>query len=237
VTIHTTGGTPAATTTTLATTLATTPAPGPTPPSGQPALRRSFGAACLPALFLVMIVGTAIQPVDDNADSATTFRQAAGHLGALHVVAWLELLTGVLCIAGLLTVTGAIRGRGAGWATAAGALGVLAGLGQAVISLNHFVVIGLAGTDLTAGQRTAALDAFHQAGGPVVVLFFLLALALPLAGVAAWRAGLASRAILVPALLFLLTATIPGAGVAQFVPLVVGLVLGGWLARALITHG
>jgi hypothetical protein len=25
--------------------------------------------------------------------------------------------------------------------------------------------------------------------------------------------------------------------VAQFVPLVVGLVLGGWLARALITHG
>jgi hypothetical protein len=227
VTIHTTGGTPAATT--------TPSAPGPTPVGGQPSLRRSLGAACLPALFLVMIVGTAIGPLDDNADSATTFRQAAGHLGAVHVLAWLELITGVLCIVGLLTVTGAIRGRGAGWATAAGALGVLAGLGQAVISLNHFVVIGLAGTDLAAGQRTAALDGFHHAGGPVVVLFFLLPIALPVAGVAAWRAGLTSRAILVPALLFLLTATIPGAGVAQFVPLVVGLVLGGWLAKALTT--
>lgn len=230
--IHTTGGSPATTTTASA----PMPAPEPTLPSGQLTLPRSLGAACLPALFLVMIVGTAIDPLDDSADSATTFRQAAGHLGAVHVLAWLELLTGVLCIAGLLTVTGAIRGRGAGWATAAGGLGVLAGLGQAVISLNHFVVIGLAGTDLAAGQRTAALDGFHHAGGPVVVLFFLLPIALPVAGVAAWRAGLTSRAILVPALLFLLTATIPGAGVAQFVPLVVGLVLGGWLAKALTAH-
>lgn len=153
------------------------------------ALRRSVGAACLPALFLVMLVGTALQPVDNDADSTTIFQQAAGHLGALHVLAWLELLTAALCIVGLVTVAGAVRGRGAGWATAAATLGVLAGLGQAAISLNHFVVIGLANADLSAGQRAAALDSFHSAGGPIVVLFFLIALALPLAAVAAWRAG------------------------------------------------
>ncbi len=202
--------------------------------SAPPGLRSRLGAACLPGLFLVMIIGTAIQPVDNNASSAATFRQAAGHLGSLQVLAWLELLTGALCIAGILTLTGAIRSRGAGWATAAGVLGILAGLGQAVISLNHFVVVGLATTNLTAGQRVASLDAFHHAGGPIVALFYLLALAVPFAGVAAWRAALAPKTILVPSLLFLLTVTIPGAGPAQYIPLVVGVVLGGWLAKAIV---
>lgn len=197
-------------------------------------MRRLLGAACLPGLFLLMIVGTAIDPLDDNADSATTFQQLAGHLGAVHALAWLELLAAPVCIAGLLALVGAIRGRGAGWANAVGVIGVLSGLGQAVIGLNHMVVLGLAHADLTDAQRAGALDHFHDMGGPLVALFFLIALAFPLAGVAAWRAGLAPTAILVPSLLFLLTVFLPEGTVTSYVPLVVGAVLGGWLAQAVL---
>jgi hypothetical protein len=199
-------------------------------------LRRLLGACSLPGLFVLMLAGTAIDPLDDSASSSTLFRQATGHVGAVHALAWLELLAAPVCVAGLLTVVGAIRRRGAGWANAVGVLGVFAGIGQAALALNHLVVVGLMGTDLSSAERVDVLEAFHSAGGPIPVLFFVTALAYPLAGVAAWRAGITSRAVLVPSLLFLLTASAPTAGAAQYVPIVVGLVLGGWLAHDLLAE-
>jgi hypothetical protein len=54
--------------------------------------------------------------------------------------------------------------------------------------------------------------------------------------VAAWRAGRASKAILVPSLLFLLTAFLPEGTVTSYVPFVVGGVLGGWLAQGVLVR-
>lgn len=197
-------------------------------------VRRLLGAAALPALFVVMIVGTAIDPLDDSAPAGATIAAASGHAGAITTLAWLELLGAALCAGGLLTLVGAIRRRGAGFANAAGVLGVLTGIGMVAIGANHFVVAGLARSGLSAPDAVKALEGFHSAGGPLPVLFMLPPLTYLVATVAAWRAGLVPRATLVLGVLFAVVVMVPGPRVVSFISLGVGLALTAWIAKGLL---
>lgn len=199
------------------------------------AVRRLVGAASLPALFLVMVVGTAIDPLDDAAPAGPTMAAASRHAGAITTLAWLELLAAALCVGGLLTLVGAIRGRGAGFANAVGVLGVLTAVGMGGIGINHFVVAGLSQSGLSAANTAKALDAFHSAGGPLIILFFLPPLTFLLATVAAWRAGLVPKAALIVGVLFAVTSVVPGPAPVAYISLGVGLVLTSWIAKALLT--
>lgn len=197
-------------------------------------LRLTAGALCLPVTFGIMLVGSPLlDPLDDRADEATTLHQALGHAGQIAGLGWAEILTGVLAIAGLMTLVGAIRSRGAGWANATAVVTLLSTGGLIGIAMNHFVISGLTASSLTTDQRVEALKRFHDAGGPIVVLIMLSALAFVLAAVAAWRSGLSSPLVLVPAVALLVVSTAPGEA-AQYASSAAGLLLGAWIARDLI---
>lgn len=211
------------------------PLPVAIPPTGRACrLRRIVGAACLPATFAVMLVGTPLlDPLDDHANESTTLRQAVGHAGQIAALGWAEILTGILTIAGLMTVVGAIRSRGGGWANATGVITVVSSAGLIGIAMNHFVVSGLTSSSLTAGQRVEALTRFHGAGGPVVLLIMVGVLGFGTAAIAAWRSGLSSPLILIPAAALLVASSAPG-DAAEYASQAAGLVLTGWLARDLL---
>ncbi|MGN6251224.1 MAG: hypothetical protein ACTHNS_05345 [Marmoricola sp.] len=197
-------------------------------------LRRTVGALSLPATFLVMLVGSPLlDPLDDRANETATLQQAVGHADQIAGLAWAEVLTAVLTLAGLLTLVGAVRGRGAGWANATGVIAVLSSAGLVGIAMNHFVVSGLTASSLPMSERVEALQRFHHAGGPIVVLIMVSGLAFVTAAVAAWRAGLSSPLVLVPAAALLLLSTAPSEA-AGYGGMVAGLVLGAWLARDLL---
>lgn len=197
-------------------------------------LRRTVGALCLPATFLVILIGTPLlDPLDDSADEATTLHQALGHAGQIAGLGWAEILTAILSIAGLMTVVGAVRTRGAGWANATGVITVLSAGGLIGIAMNHFLVSGLTSSSLGAAQRVEALKQFHSAGGPVVVLIMLSVLGFVAAAVAAWRSGLSSRLVLVPAAALLVVSFAPGEA-SEYASAAAGLVTTAWIARDLL---
>ena len=197
-------------------------------------LRRSIGAVCLPATFLLMIAGTALlDPLDDSADEANTLAQAVGHAGQIAALGWVEILTAVLTLTGLLTLVGCVRGRGAGWANATAVLAAVATVGMIGIGFNHFVVSGLTHADLSTAQRVEALTRFHHAGGPIIAFILLGALGFVLAGVTAWRSRLSSPLLLVPTTAFLIISFAPGQA-AEYASYVAGLVMAAWMARDLL---
>lgn len=203
-------------------------------PSRAARVRRTVGAACLPATFALMIVGTAVlDPLDDSANESDTLHQAVGHAGQIAVLGWAEVLSAVLILGGLLTLVGAVRSRGAGWANATGVFAALSAVGTVGVAVNHFVVSGLTSSGLTPGQRVEALTRFHHAGGPIIVLLIVGILSFPLAAVTAWRAGLSSRMVLVCAAAFLVASFAPGVA-AEYVAYTAGLVMAAWIARDLL---
>ncbi|GAB3580818.1 hypothetical protein [Calidifontibacter terrae] len=219
-------------------TLPITPTPEAAPATGAAAyrLRRTVGAICLPAMFALMLVGTALlDPLDDSAGEATTIRQAIGHSGQIAALGWAEIVTALLGLAGLMTVVGAIRRRGAGWANAVGVFAVLSAPGFIAIAMNHFVVSGLVSSTLTQDQRVEALRRFHEAGGPIIAFIMLTVVGFVLAAVAAYRSGLSSPLVLVPAAALLVTSFAPGEA-GQYAAAVAGLVMSGWIARDLLRH-
>jgi hypothetical protein len=132
-----------------------------------------------------------------------------------------------------MTVVGAVRTRGAGWANATGVIAVVSTGGLIGIAMNHFLVSGLTASSLTTAQRVEALQRFHHAGGPVVVLIMLSALGFVTAAVAAWRSGLSSRLVLVPAAALLVVSFAPGEA-SEYAAPAAGLAMGAWIARDLL---
>ncbi len=197
-------------------------------------LRRVAGALSLPAVFLCLAVGTLIDPLDDSAAPGPTIDGAWGHAAAITTLAWVEMLTAVLTIAGLLTLVGAIRYRGAALANATGVLAVLTGIGLTAISFNHFVIAGLVGSGLKGADAVTALSSFQTAGGPVVILIMLPPLTYLIAALASWRAGLLPRAGLVLGVLFAMITSVSGSVLADIATIVVGLLLTGWMAKGLL---
>ena len=197
-------------------------------------LRRTVGALSFPAVFLVMIAGTALlDPLDDSANERTTLAQAVGHAGEIGALAWAEILGALLTLAGLLTVVGYARHRGAGIANATAVLGALSAVGMVGIALNHLVVAGLTSAHLGAAQKVEAFTRFHNAGGAVVVFIMIGALGFVTAALTAWRSGLSHRLVLVPAVAFLVLSFAPGP-VAEYAAFAAGLVMASWIACDLL---
>jgi hypothetical protein len=180
-----------------------------------------------------MIVGSLMVPLQDSATSAQTLAFAEAQPGALAALAWMELLGAVVCIAGLLTLVGAIRARGAWLASLLAFFAVPFGVGMAAISLSHFTALGLAGSGLPTDRAIAAFDAFHAAGGPLPILFMLGPVIYLLVPLAAWRAGLLPAAAIALGVVFAALAASPGPEWLAVAAYAVGLVLTGWTAWAL----
>src|SRR6476661_10496929 len=108
-------------------------------------IRRWAGALCLPLFFVTLIGASVADPVEDEtATPAEQLRQAAAHLGRLHTTFVLELLAAVLFLAATAAIVGRLRGRGSGLANAGAVLGVLGGVGLALIAVNHIFMHALA---------------------------------------------------------------------------------------------
>jgi hypothetical protein len=195
-------------------------------------LRRRAGALCLPLSFLALVVATLADPLDDSADTPVQLRQAVGHLAQLRVTFLAELVAAVLFIGAAMTVVGAIRGRGAGWANAAGVLGALGGVGLSLISMAHVYLYALVASGTADGE--AVLTARDSVAGAVVPLFWAAPLAVVLLGVAAFRAGLVPWPALVVVGVFLVLEVVP-TPFGELPALVAGLVVFGWLAATLWT--
>jgi len=195
-------------------------------------LRRRAGAICLVLFFPALIGATLADPLDDSAAQPVQLRQAAGHLGQLHLAFLLELLGALLFLGASMAVVGAIRRRGAGWANGAGVIGAVGGVGLGLISMAHVYLYALVASGTADGDRVLA--ARDSVAGWVVPFFFAAPIAVVLLGVAAFRAGFARWPLLVVVGVFAVLEIVP-TPVGELPALVAGLVAFCWLAIALWT--
>jgi hypothetical protein len=194
-------------------------------------VRRWAGALGLPAFFLALIGATLTDPLDDSADGTTQVHQAVAHLGALKATFALELLAAALMVAATMGIVGAVRARGAALAGAGAVLGVLGGVGLAMIGTGHVYLAALAQAGSTdAGQVVSARD---SVAGPLGLLFFAAPLAVVVLCAAVVRAGLAPWPLLVVVGVFVLLEVVP-TPFEELPALIAGLVAAGWTATALV---
>ena len=199
------------------------------------ATRRWAGAISLPLFFLAMIGASVSDPIEDEtASPAEQVHQAAANLGRLHTAFVFELLAAVLFIAATMAIVGAVRGRGSGLANAGGVLGVLGGVGLAMIAVNHVYMHALAASGTSDALHI--LVARDDAAGPLPLMFFAAPFAIAVLCAAAWRSGLVRWPLLVVAGAFLLLEYVPSP-LGEVPSLVCGLVAYGWIAVALVSAG
>src|SRR4051812_10250413 len=120
----------------------------PTLPS---ATRRRAGALALPLFFLALIGATLTDPLDDSASGGVQVRQAAAHLGAVRLTAVLELLAAALFLGATMAVVGRVRGRGSAVAGSGAVLGILGGIGLAMIGTGHVYLYAIAASGTSDG--------------------------------------------------------------------------------------
>ncbi len=196
--------------------------------------RRWAGALALPAFFLALIGASLADPLDDAADGGAQVGQAADHLGALQLTYALELLAAVLFLGATMAVVGAVRGRGSGVANAAAVLGLLGGIGLALIGTGHVYLYAMAASGTTDGSGIVAA---RDAGtGPLMLLFFAAPLGVVLLCAAAVRSGLVRWPLLVVAGTFVVLEFVP-TPFGEIPALIAGLVAFTWLAVGLLTAG
>jgi hypothetical protein len=196
------------------------------------ATRRWAGALSLPLFFVAMIGSTLSDPVADETGSpAEQLHQAAAHLGRLHTAFLFELLSAVLFLAATMAIVGAVRARGSGLANAGAVLGVLGGVGLAMIGTGHVFLHAIAASGTSDGVDI--LTARDAAAGPLPLLFFAAPFAIVLLCVAAFRAGLVPWSQLVVVGAFLLLEYVPSP-LGEVPSLVAGLVAYAWVAVALL---
>ena len=193
--------------------------------------RRWAGALALPLFFVALIVATLADPVEDSAPARDQLRQAAGHLSQLRVTFLAEFVAAGLFIAVLMTLVGAVRGRGSGLAGAAGVVGILGGVGLSMIGTSHVYLYALAASG--TGDAARVLDARDAAAGGLVVLFFAAPLAIVLFCAAVVRSGLVGWPLLVVAAAFLVLEIVPTPA-GELPALIAGLIAFGWIAFALV---
>lgn len=193
-------------------------------------LRRRAGATCLALFFPALIVATLADPLDDSASTPAQLRQAAGHLGQLHLTFLLELLGALLFVGASTGVVGAVRRRGAGWANGAGVVAACGAVGMSLIAMAHVYLYALVASGTADGDRVLA--ARDSVAGWVVPFFFAAPLAVVLLGIAAFRAGLVPWPVLVVLGVFAVLEVVP-TPVGELPALLAGLVAFAWLAIAL----
>jgi hypothetical protein len=196
--------------------------------------RRWAGALALPLVFVALIVATLADPVEDSASAGDQLKQAAGHLGRLQLTFLAELTAAGLFIAAVMTVVGMVRGRGAGLANTGGVVGILGGVGLALIGTSHVYLYAL--TASGTGDAARVLAARDAVAGGIVVLFFAAPLAVVLLCAAVVRSGAVAWPLLVVAGAFLVLEFVPTPA-GELPALVAGLVAFGWIGLARITDG
>lgn len=197
-------------------------------------LRRMAGAACLPGFIVAMMIGTALDPLTDDADFTTQLGQTAGHLSQVHAMAVVEIFAPALLIGGVLTLTGAVRHRGAGLANVAAVLALVGSVIYPVIGLIHLMLAAFtqAGTAPTA--TSPFFDQLNALAGPLPALFILQPVMYLTMVVLAWRSGLLPKASLILGAAFITCMVVAHDGPVGWVSLVLGLAWNGWAAVALI---
>jgi hypothetical protein len=193
--------------------------------------RRIVCALALPAYPLALLAGTLVSPTDST-KNAVQLHAAAAHGSAWAAAAIIELLAAALMPFGVAGLVHAVRGRGAGLATAGGALGFLGTVGMAAIAFRHVFISGMAAIDHL--QALHALDRIDHVFGPVV---FPLMLAGPVAFIvltaAAARARLVSRWLIAATFAFVVSDMLP-IPEGELVQGIIGIAAFTVLARAVL---
>lgn len=200
-------------------------------------LRRLAGAACLPGFVVLMMIGTALDPLDDEAGIATQVGQAVGHAGHVQAMAFVEIFAPVLLVGGVLTLVGAIRHKGAALANLAGVLALISAVVYPAIGLIHLMEAAFvrAGTD--ASVTTSISDQFDSLAGPLPALFLLQPLMYLAMVVLAWRSGLLPKASLVLGAAFIACLVVAHDGPVGWASLLLGAAWTAWAAWALVRRG
>jgi hypothetical protein len=196
--------------------------------------RRIVCALALPAFPLALLAGSLVSPTDSTTN-AVQLHAAAAHGSAWAASAIIELIAVALMPVAVAGLVHAVRGRGAGLATAGGGLGALGTVGMAAIAFRHIFIYGLAAIDHV--QALHALDRVDHVFGPVV---FPLMLAGPIAfivlAVAAARAQLVSRWLVAATFAFVVSDMLP-IPEGELVQGIIGIAAFTVLARAVLRVG
>lgn len=199
--------------------------------SNAPALRRRACALALPAVPLALLAGTLVSPTDAT-DNATQLRAAAAHAGRWQGAALLELLTAALFPLAAAGIVRLVRRRGAALAHVGAVCAGLGTLGMTSIALRHLFIYGLTAADQATALRV--LDRLDSHAGAIAMP---LMIAGPLAWIllagAAARAGLVSRRVVVGAVAFAISDSLP-IPAAEEIQGLIGLATFGAIALAVL---
>jgi hypothetical protein len=177
------------------------------PLSNAPALRRRACALALPAIPLAFLVTALVSPTDSD-QNATQLRAAAAHGGRWQAAALFELLAAALFPLAVGGIVHLVRHRGATLANLGALLGGLGTLGVTAIGLRHLFIYGLTATDQPTALRVLdRLD--NHAGAVAMPLMIAGPLALILISGAAARARLVPRWVVLGALAFAISDSLP----------------------------
>lgn len=156
------------------------------------------------APLIVLFAFVFFDHISDDATEARQVQQAAAHLGTVLPFAALYLLFGILNVALVVRVTGAIRGRGSAWANLGAVVGIL---GSAAVMLGAarramFWV-------LLKSDPANAVAVMTKLDKSVYAVIVVLILGIPLGyltlGIAAFRAGIAPWPVLAAMVLLVLS--------------------------------
>jgi hypothetical protein len=199
--------------------------------SNTPALRRRACALALPGIPLALLAAALVSPTDST-DNADQLRAAAAHAGRWQGAALLELLTAALFPLGVAGIVHLVRRRGAALAHAGALLGGLGTLGMTSIALRHLFVYGLTAADPQAALRV--LDRLDNHAGAVAMPLMIAGPLtwIVLAGAAA-RAGLVSRWVVLGAVAFAVSDSLP-IPAAEEIQSLIGLATFGAIALRLL---
>jgi hypothetical protein len=196
--------------------------------------RRIACALALPAYPLALLAGTLVSPTDST-NNTVQLHAAAAHGSAWAAAAIIELAAAALVPLAVAGLVHAVRGRGAGLATAGGGLGALGTVGMAAIAFRHVFIYGMAAIDHS--QALHALDRVDHVFGPVV---FPLMLAGPIAFIvltaAAARARLVSSWLVAATIAFVVSDMLP-IPEGELVQGVIGIAAFTVLARTVLRAG
>ena len=216
--------------TTLQTPVATVSTPVADPPG---AVRRIAGAVSLPLMFVLLIIGNVLDPVDPSQHYARQQQALTGHESAMGASVVLQLIGAGVLIAVVLAIAGRTRGRGR----------IAAGFGVpiTVIGAIAMVMTGLHGLFQLAllpqpvATAAAVLEQLDSLVGPMfLVLLFTAPVGLFVLALASWRAGFMPLPAFILAAAFLVGELTPVLPMGELIPVVLGLISFGWTAVVLL---
>lgn len=202
--------------------------------SNAPAVRRRACALALPGIPLALLIGSLISPTDST-DNASQLQAAAHHAGRWQGAALLELLAAALFPLAAAGVVHLVRRRGATIAHLAALLAGLGSLGMASIALRHLFIYGL--TAANQSTALAVLDRIDNNAGAVAMPLMIAGpfALLAVAGAAA-RSGLVSRWVVLGAIVFGVSDSLP-IPAAEEIQGAIGIVTFGTIALRVLRVG